>query len=77
VPLADPRAQATLRAHGYPVDHVAAEVDAELEDPYSDEVEGYERTFRMIERTMPELVRWARERSLARPVPGPYDKLDG
>jgi len=115
---ADPRAQATLRAHGYPTAHVAAEIDdeklgadlllaaagehaeflreridparvrllrefdpaapegAELEDPYSGDVEGYERTFRMIERAMPELVRWAGERSLARPVSGSYDKLD-
>jgi protein-tyrosine phosphatase len=115
---ADPRARATLRAHGYPAEHLAAEIDeeklgadlllaaagehveflrervgpervrllrdfdptapegAELEDPYSGDAEGYERTFRMIERAMPELVRWAGERSLVRPVPGPYAKLD-
>jgi protein-tyrosine phosphatase len=100
---ADPRAQVTLRAHGYPTEHVAAEVDgehldadllltadeghlrflraklddpararllrefdptapedAEVPDPYYGAHDGFERVLGMIERAMPELLRWVR-----------------
>jgi protein-tyrosine phosphatase len=102
---ADPRAQGTLRAHGYPTDHVAAVVDsehldadlllaaddghlrflraklddpararllrefdptaaedAEVPDPYYGADDGFERVLAMIERSMPELLLWVREK---------------
>jgi protein-tyrosine phosphatase len=101
---ADKRAQATLRAHGYPTEHIAAELDgahleadlllaaddghlwfvraklddpsrtrllrefdptagegAEVPDPYYGADDGFERVLGMIERSMPELLRWVRE----------------
>lgn len=102
---ADGRARATLTAHGYPAEHVAAQVDAghlaadlllaadlghladlrrkiddparvrllrdfdptagedaEVPDPYYGGTDGFDEVLGMIERSMPSLLDWVRER---------------